>query len=101
MSMPTRSPRRNALSVLVQFSLPAMLAVSTGHAATCLVNSALDDPADASAKVSDIDSANWTNWGAGATGAISLRDCILASNLMTGATGVPTTPGMTINLDGV
>ena len=101
MSMPTRSLRRNALSVLVQFSLPAMLAMSVGHAATCNVNSALDDPTDASAKVSGVDPATWTNWGAGATGAISLRDCILAANLMTGATGVPTNPGMTINLDAI
>ena len=85
MSNSMRSLRRKPLSVFVQVALPTMLAMSIGHAATCTVNSSLDDPADASAKVSGTDPTTWTNWGAGATGAISLRDCILASDLMTGA----------------
>lgn len=48
------------------------------QAATCTVNSNVDDPSTASATVT-----------AGTTSG-TLRDCILAANLLTGATGAPT-----------
>jgi hypothetical protein len=82
----TRPLRRNTLSVLVQASLPCLFAVSLAHAATCTVNSATDDPADASAKVTAVPPNPWS--GANAS-VVTLRDCILAANLMTGSTGTP------------
>ena len=73
----SRSFRRKPLAVFVQLALPTMFAVSLGHAANCTVNVNTDDPATASATVD----ANTTSG--------TLRDCILAANLMTGATGAP------------
>lgn len=69
---------------------------TTTQAATCVVNSATDDPADASAKVTAVESGSWSGASAGV---ITLRDCIVAANLMTGATGAPTVPGMSITFD--
>jgi hypothetical protein len=63
--------------------------------AACIVNSALDDPNDASAKVTSVSQAAWSG---SHRNVVTLRDCIVASNLMTGSKGVPTMPGMTIEL---
>ena len=78
--------RRNHLSLFIQAGLASMLAIPMAQAATCTVNVAGDNPATASSTVT------------AATTSGTLRDCILAANLMTGASGVPTTPGMTIDL---
>jgi hypothetical protein len=72
------------------------------YAATRVVNSATDDPGDgsttgASAKVTNVDPARWSGPDAGT---ITLHNCIVAASLMTGATGVPTDPGMVITFDG-
>ncbi len=54
---------------------------------TCIVNSSLDDPNDASAKVTSISQSGWS----GAQKSVAtLRDCIVESNLMTGTHGAPT-----------
>jgi len=90
--------RRKPLTAFVCLSLPAMLAASSGRAATCVVNSTTDDPADASAKVATVDPSGWQ--GANAA-VITLRDCIVAANLMTGPTGVPTAPGMSIDTSAI
>ncbi len=55
--------------------------------ATCRVNSNLDDPNDATAKVISVDPLNWAGVS---SGTVTLRDCILAANLMTGSSGQPT-----------
>jgi hypothetical protein len=66
--------------------------------ATCAVNSASDDTQDATAKVVTVDSAGW----AGANqSVVTLRDCIVAANLMTGTFGEPTSPGMNIDLHAI
>jgi hypothetical protein len=78
MSVPTLALRRNPLSVLVHAALSSLCVVSLAQAANCTVNTNTDDPATASATVT------------GATTSGTLRDCILAANLLTGATGAPT-----------
>jgi len=87
MNRSIRSLRHNALSVLVQASLTSIFAASLANAAvtTCTVNTTADDPGTASGTVTAS-----TNSG-------TLRDCILAANLLTGSTGHPTLPGMTIS----
>ncbi|HZP65027.1 MAG TPA: choice-of-anchor Q domain-containing protein, partial [Rudaea sp.] len=60
--------------------------VSIG-AAVCTVDSTADDPAEAAAKVTSVDALNWS--GAHST-IYTLRDCILAADLMTAASGQPT-----------
>src|SRR5262249_42742045 len=60
--------------------------VRTG-AAVCTVNSNSDDPNEASTKVVSVDAVNWVGPNAGV---VTLRDCMLAANLMTGASGQPT-----------
>ena len=88
MSHSTRVLRRKPLSVLVQCSLPLMLAASTAHAVTCTVTSSSDDPTTAASAVT----ASTTNG--------TLRDCILAVNLATGSTGAATN-GNVIDTTGV
>lgn len=78
------------------FCLAGIAIAIDAQAATCLVNAATDDPGDASAKVIAVDSASW---GGANPGVVTLRDCIVAANLMTGATGAPTAPGMSITFD--
>lgn len=79
--------RRGLLLSVWQAALGCAMFLSTGHAAvtTCTVNTTADDPATASATVNSS-----TNSG-------TLRDCILAANLLTASTGAPTFPGLTIN----
>ena len=86
MTRSIRSLRRTPLSLLVHAGLTSMLAVSLGHAAitACTVNTTADDAGTASTSVTSS-----TNSG-------TLRDCILAANLLTASTGNPTLPGMAI-----
>ena len=101
MSHSTRSLRRKPLSVFVQIALPTMLAMSLGHAATCIVNSNSDDPADASAKVTAVPPGAWSGPNASI---VTLRDCIVAANLMTATStpvGAPSNPGMSIVMDAI
>lgn len=90
--MNTRStaPRRRLASAFLIVVLPALLPGSTAIAAVtnCTVNTTADDPATASATVDTS-----TNSG-------TLRDCILVANLLTGSTGTPTFPGLTIGFAG-
>ena len=65
---------------------PVQQTVVIGQA-ICRVNSNLDDPNDATAKVVSVDPLNWSGVTAGT---ITLRDCILAADLMTGSSGQPT-----------
>ncbi|MDR3388878.1 MAG: choice-of-anchor Q domain-containing protein [Rudaea sp.] len=65
---------------------PVQQTVAIGQA-VCTVNSNLDDPNDATNKVTSVDALNWNGVNAGT---VTLRDCIVASNLMTGSTGQPT-----------
>ena len=86
MNRSIRSLRRNTLSVFVQASVSSLFAVSLAHAETCTLNTNADDPADASAKVTAVPPSPWS----GANNKIvTLRDCIVAANLMTGSTGAP------------
>lgn len=78
----------NRLSWAVQACLPALLFATLSQAATCTVDSNADNPDTASNKVN------------GATVSGSLRDCILAANLLTGSTGTPSGT-MTIDLSGI
>jgi len=89
MNTSLRALRRNVISVLVQAGLTSLFTISLAHAAvtTCTVNSNADDPGTASTTV------NTTT----ATG--TLRDCIIAANLLTGSIGRPTAAGMTILFD--
>jgi hypothetical protein len=88
-SFVTRHTRRS-------FVAASGLLFSVGCAAsTCIVNSALDDPNDASAKVTSLSQGGWSG---AQKNVVTLRDCIVESNLMTGSQGVPTTPGLTIEL---
>ena len=87
-----RALRRNTLSVLIQASLASVFAVSLVQAATCVVNSNTDDPGDGSTTGASFIVNSSTLSG-------TLRDCIVAANLLTGATGAPTTPGMGIIFD--
>jgi len=87
------SYRRKSLAVLIQASLSSLFAVSLTQAATCTVNTNSDDPGEASAKVTAVPPNPWS----GANKAVvTLRDCIVAANLMTGPTGAPTATGMPI-----
>lgn len=70
--------------LLVCFVWVATVPVAHGAITTCTVNTTADDPATASATVNV------------ATNAGTLRDCILVANLLTGSTGAPTLPGLTI-----
>ncbi len=89
---------RRVLAIAVEASLFSASASTLAAAATCTVNSNTDDPADASAKVTTVDSSGW----AGANkSTISLRDCIVAANLMTGSLGAPAAEGMTIDLSAI
>jgi len=83
--------RRKPLSVFVQYSLPLMFAASLAHAQTptCTVNTTADDPADASAKVTNANNTAVWSYNPTFPGQITLRDCIVASNLETGTTGAP------------
>jgi len=83
--------RRKPLSVFVQFSLPLMLAASVAHAQTptCTVNTTADDPADAASKVTDPNNPAVWNYNSSFPGQITLRDCIVASDLKTGTSGAP------------
>src|SRR5512146_1096569 len=88
----TRSIRplwRRPLPMLARFGLASALSVSFAQASitTCTVNTSVDDPATASAAVNAS-----TNSG-------TLRDCILVADLLTGSTGAPTLPGLTIGFD--
>ena len=84
---------RRALRVVV--AAGCLLGSFDCAAATCIVNSALDDPGDASAKVTaPLQSA----WSGAQKNVATLRDCIVASNLMTGYDGMPTAIGLTIEL---
>jgi len=75
----TRALRRNVLTSLVRASLTSTLVASSAHAASvCTVLDNTDDPASASAAVTALTTSG------------TLRDCILASNLLTGAIGAPT-----------
>jgi len=85
-------PRRTTLSALVEASLISLFAASFAQAATCTVNLNTDDPGDGSTT-----GASATVTAATVSG--TLRDCIVAANLMTGSTGAPTTPGMAITFD--
>ncbi len=67
-------------------ALIALFSLPLAHATTCTVNSNLDDPNDASAKVTAVPPGAWS--GASAS-VVTLRDCIVAANLMTGSSGVP------------
>ncbi len=67
-------------------ALIALFSLPIAHATTCTVNSNLDDPSDASAKVTAVPPGAWS--GANAS-VVTLRDCIVAANLMTGSSGVP------------
>ena len=89
MSHALRTLRCNPLFVLVQASLASMFAVSLAHAAitNCTVNSNVDDPSTASGAVTTL------------TASGTLRDCILAANLLTGSIGRPTAAGLTITFD--
>src|SRR5450432_2619547 len=89
MNHPLRALSRNLLSALVQASVVSLFAVSLGHAAvtTCTVNSIVDDPSTASGTVTTT------------TASGTLRDCVLAANLLTGSIGRPTAAGMTITFD--
>src|SRR5476649_606622 len=80
---------RNPLSVLVQASLASIFAVSLAHAAVtnCTVNTNVDDPSTASGAVTTLTTSG------------TLRDCILAANLLTGSIGRPTAAGLTITFD--
>ncbi|HEX3123017.1 MAG TPA: hypothetical protein VHQ21_06905, partial [Rhodanobacteraceae bacterium] len=74
----TRALRRNVLASFVRASLASTVVVSSAHAASvCTVVTNGDDPASASAAVT------------AQTISGTLRDCILASNLLTGAVGAP------------
>jgi len=77
---------RKGLAILSQVSLALLCSVSIANAAitACSVNTTADDPASASATVT------------ASTTAGTLRDCMLAANLLTGSTGEPTLPGMAI-----
>lgn len=89
--------KRNVTLYLLKYFAAAVCSFgSLGYAsATCIVNSAVDDPSDASAKVTSVYQGAWS----GAHKSVAtLRDCIVASNLMTGSKGVPTIPGITIEL---
>lgn len=88
MSPPRRPTVARTLCSAVRACLPLMCAMSAAHPATCTVTSNVDDPADASDTVT------------GTTTAGTLRDCILAANLLTGTTGVPT-GAMAIDLSGI
>lgn len=94
----TRIPCRTFLSASIQAAISSLLLVSLANAATCTVNSNTDDPVDASAKVTAVPPGPWS--GANAS-TVTLRDCIVAADLMTGSTGVPTSPGMTIDASGI
>jgi hypothetical protein len=91
--VPTRRSLSMTMALVITATQP-LLALS----ATCTVNSAADDTSDASEKVVTVDPSGWV--GPGST-SITLRDCIVAANLMTGAFGEPTSPGMNINLHAV
>ncbi|HSJ42116.1 MAG TPA: hypothetical protein VK955_13840, partial [Xanthobacteraceae bacterium] len=67
-------------------TLSWLLAMSIAHATTCTLNSNLDDPNDAGAKVTAVPPGAWSGANAGV---VTLRDCIIAANLMTGSTGAP------------
>lgn len=84
-----RALRRNRLAVIVQASLTSIFSVSLAHAAVtvCTVNTIADDPGTASDAVITT------------TASGTLRDCILAANLLTGSIGRPTAAGMTITFD--
>jgi hypothetical protein len=86
-------PARSALPIAIVLALAG---AGSALAATCTVNSNNDDPFDATEKVRSVDS---TGWNPATT--ITLRDCIVAANLMTGAFGEPTTPGMDIDLNAI
>lgn len=83
------SRRDNALAMLMQASLATIFAVSAAHAAvtTCMVTGNADNPSTSSDAV-DATTASGT-----------LRDCVLAANLLTGSIGRPTVSGMTIVFD--
>src|SRR5450432_558162 len=89
MNHPLRALSRNLLSALVQASVVSIFAVSLAHAAVtnCTVNTNVDDPSTASGTVTTL------------TASGTLRDCVLAANLLTGSIGRPTAAGMTITFD--
>ena len=89
MTRSIRTSRNKPLGVIAQFGLASVLLVSFAQAAitTCTVNTTVDDPATAAANVNTS-----TNSG-------TLRDCILVADLLTGSTGAPTLPGLTITFD--
>jgi len=89
MTRSVRSLLPEPLFVLARAGIACCLAVSLAHGAvtTCTVNTTVDDPATASATVGSS-----TNSG-------TLRDCILVADLLTGSTGAPTLPGLTIVFD--
>jgi hypothetical protein len=100
-------PRHRALPWAIAFALvAAMPALTRAAGPSCAVNSNTDDPGDgsttgASNKVTDANNSAIWNYDAGQPNVITLRDCIVAANLLTGSTGAPTTPGMTIDLSAI
>src|SRR4051794_35377809 len=81
---------KDTRNTIQQFGvMPGFLFLSIAHATTCTVNSNLDDPNDASAKVIAVPPGVWS--GASAS-VVTLRDCVIAANLMTGSSGAPNGP---------
>ena len=77
--------RRMPPSIFARLALALILSVSLAQAAitTCTVNTTVDDPFIAA------------NIGI-STSSGTLRECMLVANLLTGSTGAPTLPGLTI-----
>jgi len=84
MLRPICSRRRKPLFILVNAGLAFVASVANGSVTNCTVTTTADDPGTASASVD------------ASTTSGTLRDCILAANLLTGSTCIPTVPGMTI-----
>ena len=93
----SRAPRPKLLSAVIRAILLSPLLANAGYAATCSVNSTLDDAGDAAAKVIAVPPGAWSGPNANV---VTLRDCIVAANLMTGSTGVPNGT-MNIDLSGI
>jgi hypothetical protein len=89
MTRSIRSHLPELVCSLARAGLTWCLAMSLAHGAitTCTVNTTVDDPTTASATVGSS-----TNSG-------TLRDCILVADLLTGSTGAPTLPGLSIVFD--
>ena len=85
MARSTRSFRRRFSAVIqAGFASLFLVSIAQGAITTCTVNTTLDNPDTAASNVGVS-----TNSG-------TLRECILVANLLTGSTGTPTLPGLTI-----